>query len=429
MKKTIFTLLLGMMGSLGNQSCTTEQVPYCPPPVECSISKRVSNIDSQSETYAEIGDFLEENQYLLGMVNWDCKNVCSDGLLESIVNKMVAFEEGTFNPELPQTAEIKEGQCYYGTEFYFDEKTSQDIFTSQVAFSLYLEKNKILNWSLEDYSNEELNLLFNNQSYFVGKGDLFGSPYYLNWDQAHVFHLLSEEGIIQDSAEETLYALTDWIMKHLEHEAVTFNLNKAIERYGYPDITRIESLFNTYDSKNPIAGCWGMTDFYQLVLATLNIPAKEGITSFPPGYHSRAEFPSLKLGLFTSDDVYSFNISSERNIPVEDIFLPLEKIQQMTSVKGDAPSVQDIALWNHKKHRNDLDRKYLPDDFLLWRVCYLLGGTSISTEKLLNPPELYKPIYSIEEVNKTIKELDQLLYDIGGGDLEEAERELRRRLK
>lgn len=122
-----------------------------------------------------------------------------------------------------------------------------DAYASTVANALDLEMRDVLKWSLDDYSADELTLLFDGRARWREDGQTFVSDY--NWAELApatsqssgaatpsnarlVFRLLAREGLVGDSRTETISRVLAWLRSGTYHGTGS-GLDQALALWDY----------------------------------------------------------------------------------------------------------------------------------------------------------------------------------------------------
>jgi hypothetical protein len=215
------------------------------------------------------------------------------------------------------------------------------LYLAHVAFSLMLEINHRVPWSLAGDPDSTLRYLLDSTTmawklYTDGDfkmGELpwkvpalrasnlpqtaFGDP---RW----IYAWLNEAHLIGATRGETIERLLEWMRRNLSHfyGTSTFGSMFAVWQYrGYAPLSRIVA--GTIDSNNPseglqhwTAGCHGSVGLLQAALRALNVPVQP---IWVCG-HELAYFPTEDRYLDHGDDPYNLNVSMS-SVPIGHVLI------------------------------------------------------------------------------------------------------------
>jgi len=182
---------------------------------------------------------------------------------------------------------------------------------SYVAQSLAMEIDHRLPWSLDEYSPEQLSLLFDSRELFQKIPD----GYAINPWQAGMILLSAPddvsafiEGRIGKNRLGTIVSVLEWARENLVHfegAPTARNMEDQWQYRGFPPIERVLSgtPFSGRDEPSVvhrIAGCQGAAGFLRAVLRTANIPTK----IIRVCRHALVSFPTEGKYLSHGDDPY-----------------------------------------------------------------------------------------------------------------------------
>jgi len=249
------------------------------------------------------------------------------------------------------------------------------IFLSFVAQSLWVEKNRIVPWSLADLNESELLLLFDaskifwpsdryalsnwqfpaNEVSFYTKlhGGSLGNI--TAWNPAIGYDFLTNSGMLKQSQEETLYALTSWMQARLNHTQPWHGDREGpfrgpVDReaeWGYTGNPLVDTILYPLPKRSHrLHGCGSNTGLYSYLLRAVNIPVEKaaiGITIpsqsgvIPQGGHShnRPIFPTIGKTMVHADDPYTWWFTPSINpMPPNEIFHDFPQVSE-----------QDEKIW------------------------------------------------------------------------------------
>jgi len=257
---------------------------------------------------------------------------------------------------------------YYQTNdrTVLEDSVAFDTYLRFLATSLYHEINGTFKWSILDYSQQSIDVLFNWDEYFVvqnnastGYVDKFvisidvtpSSPYYLNKNYFDVY------SIIEDSDYSTVANLLEYARDVLRHYLKTFTSNNFYntwQYYGSPPMSRIiEGTTNieTGSFAHYTRGCHGTVGFLKWLGFYLNIP----VMFESGGYHRIAIFPSLDHMFIThGDDPYS---SSYKDPIVAGRHMLVNKLHYDDFFNFGTPAEENL---NVGRRKNEISMNIIP---------------------------------------------------------------------
>lgn len=195
--------------------------------------------------------------------------------------------------------------------FIADDQMAEEIYLAYTAHALWLEINHKVPWRLNDYDNDSLDLLLNYNKLYNGavpNYDVIGRVVPSNPTAAYGFMARNPEGgsLLGKTQQETLFALTNWMLLHLNHGLVTgSSSDPTIEDMIKRQIRPGEKGNGRYLS--PL-GCHSAAGFMVMTLKAVNIPAMkiEGwLGPRPENNHSGLAVPFLGLYLQHTDNIYA----------------------------------------------------------------------------------------------------------------------------
>ncbi len=188
---------------------------------------------------------------------------------------------------------------------------SDYFLTRNLAFSLWLELNKKVSWSLRDYSQSQLQLILNysNRPELRGYYRLFVTPdlAFNDWQTIVV------KGQTL-SRRDTVIRMAQWIRDTIGHHVGNY-LPTNIDAF-------FRMTFPGADNLNLVGSCQNNNRFMAAIGSALNIPVyytTYGYDMPNAATHNFIDFPSEDLALSHSDDLFRYNYLGQA--PVSMIFL------------------------------------------------------------------------------------------------------------
>ena len=171
------------------------------------------------------------------------------------------------------------------------------LYTAHVAFSLWVEINGQVPWTITSYDAASLRYLVDSSTmgWKLANGNfVLGNPYYSYdlradnlpatafADPRWVYRFMTDAGMVQQTRLESVAKLLEWMrdnMRHMLGES-SFGRCEEIWQYrGYPPFSKVIS--GTVDTENAsdgkqhwTVGCHSSVGFMNTALRTLNIPVQ-----------------------------------------------------------------------------------------------------------------------------------------------------------
>ena len=199
---------------------------------------------------------------------------------------------------------------------FLDVSTTKKILASKSAHAIWLDKNEIVPWKLEDYSIDELKYIIWDEIYFINIIDYSPSLAYQYTENA-----------IRDSKEATLYALVD--------EMRTFRHGISGEPDGYVSID------TAFQEKISRRGCQSMSELITDLSRNLNIPGYRDHSWYGYG-HASALFPNIGI-LIHGDDVYNGYLTAT---PSSELLASWTYFKTKIEPIGKPPIVGQVNYWS-----------------------------------------------------------------------------------
>ncbi|NGP89900.1 CARDB domain-containing protein [Fodinibius halophilus] len=310
------------------------------------------------------------------------------------------------------------------------------IYIQHIAQTLWIEKNNLVPWSIQTYSNSELqNLLSSkelmvydsNQDRYAFTTSIMGKV--TPWNPRINYRFLKNYDMIKQNHRQTLYAFTNWMRAHLRHWSGNDTLSDLFGYEGFPPADKV--LYPLPGKKHMAAGCWGTSGLYAAVLRSVNIPVEHAYTKFGStnAVHSRPYFPSLDLSMPHADDVYTSSLTPSGNIiPASKLFYTSQEMDnkflnpQLDCNGTDCNTVGEQASYNSGKEHLEISWQHHAD-FLLYQ--YAKYGESYVLGTLRGPriggsiKEYVNPYFNASKRQTMVDEIKAYLKILGGGDLSE----------
>lgn len=260
------------------------------------------------------------------------------------------------------------------------EEDAWNIFIANVAFSLYIEVNRLVPWSITTYSAIDLEQLFDSNSMFFQ--DRLGSIWIrgiTDWNPLICYRFLLSKGMIRSTPWDTLTAFSNWGRMYLVHWQGEYTEMK--EYYHYDGIAPIEQVLTPrWEEGNKwhsfIYGCLGTARLYVAILRSVNIPADERGSIPEPstrdgeyvGHHVGCIFTSLNKAVIHGDDLYGHRLGLY-TVPFSEILISAD---EFSNYHEDPPRLSVEEAYNNANRWVALLIYNNPDDHIIINRCFNL---------------------------------------------------------
>ena len=212
----------------------------------------------------------------------------------------------------------------------------REIHLRKAAWSLYLELNHKVPWSITSYSPQELKTM-------LGFDELYHAPGYVARWSAEIGTGTAAPWL-RGTQSETLAAMGGWVRQNVVHmmstESDPANYTSAL-------------------SGGHIGSCHNTGDLMTISALALNIPAH---TAWRPDGHRYLDFPAQKLALMHNDDFYNRGLVK---VPPAEIFVKGPVREKFLADLSTNPKEAIRSTWLEPVRTH---LRY-PDDKLAMAVC------------------------------------------------------------
>ncbi|MFH1638474.1 MAG: hypothetical protein ABIB71_08665, partial [Candidatus Woesearchaeota archaeon] len=152
----------------------------------------------------------------------------------------------------------------------YSEEDALRMYLPRVAVQLYVEVNDVVGWSITDYDDDSLSMLFDGKSFIsyddeddyyyfklIGSERLGGGmpSSMIAWNAFLEYEFLKSNKMIKPAAEETAYGLTEWMSENLNH-IFDEDRDAIYLQYGYEDKLRVDRmLYPPEGASHWVGGC------------------------------------------------------------------------------------------------------------------------------------------------------------------------------
>ena len=245
-------------------------------------------------------------------------------------------------------------------------------YLASVGQSLAVEIDNRVGWSMADYSNDNLAVLFDSREFFVWSRaarngyqihDKKGG-YVLPASPHTMYGFLKDKNLIGPHRYQTIVRLLAWCHYNLYHyfgPHTTENVQGVWQYRGEPPVLR--TIEGTTDQANSsmgvrhwIAGCHGTAGFLRAILRTVNIP----VVHEHQGGHALPHFAADGLHLSHGDDPYTTWTFAEPAYSMSELLIDESKFKEWFGT--DVPD--ETKKKNVGKRVMELALEYLPTKML-----------------------------------------------------------------
>lgn len=189
----------------------------------------------------------------------------------------------------------------------------KDIYSAKMAHSLYIDRNNMVNWDLEDFTEEELYYIFSKDEIFRYSGGAYYFYSIVDHDPSYTFGYLSSH--IQSTPTQTLYSFTEDLRQDFRHGSPGLG-DPINEPYT------MENALTWKDGNGKRVsryGCHTMGRLTAHLARAVNIPSYWDLGWYEGDNHCSAFFPTTDAVLNHGDDIYS---GALRATPVSELLMP-----------------------------------------------------------------------------------------------------------
>jgi hypothetical protein len=297
------------------------------------------------------------------------------------------------------------------------EAQARPLYLAHAGHSLAVEIARTVSWSLLEYAQDNLKLLFDSRGMFLWRDAEAGYEvsYAVPAPPSIEFAFMRFKGLIALTRRATIARLLDWCRSHLYHfryviDGDVQDMEAQWQYRGWPPVSRI--LSGTSVTGRPewgfhhwTAGCYGTTFFLRALLRAVNIP----VVNVSVGGHTAPHFTSEGLYLSHGDDPYDLLSVGIPPIPADELFIDQVKFDLWF---GGGKSVDEQEKYVAARPR-ELAIQYLSLGLLQTRCDDIKNSRSRETSKVF---EIYKDIYSLADLEAASlwERIDARIADLGG---------------
>ncbi len=216
----------------------------------------------------------------------------------------------------------------------FSKDTAFNIYLHYVAHSMYVEYERLVPWSVNDFAPKDLAELWDSKYYFYW--DSLLQTYSLDYQSGggiQLFHPLStylfSRGIqFNDqfsNSDEAIYSLLSWSRANLNHkESINLIQFQSVPSTWFPIKGQLHQVYS----------CWAMGGIIMDYARALNLPIRRDQIELYNGLHTMLHFPSLRRSISHADDLYDpLFYPVHQTMPVSAMMLSEEELQTVLTSK------------------------------------------------------------------------------------------------
>ena len=236
------------------------------------------------------------------------------------------------------------------TKIYVTPEEAHEIYAAHLAHSLWLEKNKIVPWSLREYSQEQLDTLLKPKTWFR------------DWDEKneeYSFHL-----VLDHSPRETFDISTEAVSSFSDQGKAMDDIIRSVRPFRHGITLSYDGEGNLTDGHDPMEivtvemmkeekisrhGCQTMSLYLVQLANSLNIPGRYLNGYYAAAGHRSALFDFTDDVLAHGDDVYHH--TSLGNTPSSEVMGSHDFWEKNVLVykKGDETAAHNSMIHDYKK--------------------------------------------------------------------------------
>ena len=210
-------------------------------------------------------------------------------------------ENGTINIDEPsQLADCTEPEiCLF---IPLNTSEMQKILAAKIAHSIWLDKNNLVYWKLNQYDQNELNSLFNKDILFLKNNTNYYYYSLVDYSPSEVYNYSKQ--FLDNDPKNTSYLIIDDLRKDFTHgistrhpTSTSYSLKEALTQ------------FDMNNQRVSRTGCQSMSDIVIGLLRSLNIPSYEDWGWYSGSGHSSTFMNSIEKILIHGDDIYNRALS------------------------------------------------------------------------------------------------------------------------
>jgi hypothetical protein len=397
----------------------------------CSITKLQfrlrycgsGNDDPTIDLFLNLETWLESQPSIRNAIRWQAPNrrtysysEWTDAQKAQLASacKNLRRANGSGLPEAPPFSVFQDSVEIWSTNIEPD--LAWKYYIAYLAQSIMAEARSWLGWSLNEYTDAELALLFDSRylyTYRDGLGKYIVTKMYNNesigisdygaampGDPGRIFAFLYDSEMLGATRRQTIENLMGWCRTHLVHYNGVNDPANLLNYWQYGGFAPVERMIQgTICTSQPAvglqhwtAGCWGTTAFLRLVLRTANIPVLATRLRCPDvRFHSTPYFASENLYLSHGDDLYGHLSHATPPIPESEYLIDQARFDVWF---GDAVS-DEQSCNNVGRRQFELALQYLPNWLLRSHCQDLADGRDHASSSVY---EVFKSNYTVAEL-------------------------------
>ncbi len=222
------------------------------------------------------------------------------------------------------------------TKIYVTQEEAHEIYAAHLAHSLWLEKNQIVPWSLQEYSQEQLKEIVRPQAFFYSWSDqqeIYASSLLLNHSPRESFSIAAQA----ESFSDQKTAIIEIVKQLRSYKHGTLHIDPR-------EITTLKEMSEEKISRH---GCHTTSLFLVQAAKSLNIPGRYIIGYYAEGGHRSAIFEFTDQVLAHGDDPYNRLVSDTPSAELMDSFTYWED-EVLSQEKGDPQGAHNSMVHNYE---------------------------------------------------------------------------------
>jgi len=247
-------------------------------------------------------------------------------------------------PEPESLTNCNFGQSCY---MYFSQEDKDKIMAAKSAHAVWLDKNNVVSWNLEDYSDEDLD-------YILSWDYMMESPISIIDYNPFIIYSFTDN-FIRNTKENTAYALLD------DYRGTFVHYSSSAQGEWWGTVSLNHVLTTLHNGHKVAGGCGHMSLVISMTMRNLNIPAYHDGGYFANG-HSSAFIRDIGI-VNHGDDIYSGGL---KDTPTSEMLMPWDYFWNYVEPCGKATNCS--SYWTVRY--SALRKIQYPTNIVINACCY-----------------------------------------------------------
>lgn len=223
------------------------------------------------------------------------------------------------------------------TKIFLTKEEAHEIYAAHLAHSLWLEKNQIVPWSLQEYSEEQLEQLVTPKALFYSWSDqqeIYTYSLLVNHSPREAFLIAREMAASSSNQKEALVGIIKGLRSYVHG---TFNVDSQ-------EIITVQGMSEEKISRH---GCQTSALLVVHLAKSLNIPGRYIIGYYAGGGHRSGLFEFNDQVLAHGDDLYNRLVSNTPSAELLDSYAFWQN-EVMSHEKADPQGAHNSMIHNYE---------------------------------------------------------------------------------